>query len=204
MKLDMKRMMIVLLLAALCGTLGAAPAEALRFSVDLVPGEHYSHRKWFGIIPVKLTPQIAVWIESADGRFVDTIYSTKSNGENSWRGADERPEALPLYNERRGTVDAYSSATPKKQDLIQMERSLAPGPGDYVVYAEVNSSFDYNESYPESRDNVDGQPALVYRGEFSLGAGGESARIDLSPVPAAGLTTALSIMESISLKVENE
>jgi hypothetical protein len=37
-------------------------------------------------------------------------------------------------------------------------------PGRYFIYGEVNKSFDYNETYPEERTGVNGQPSLVYRG----------------------------------------
>lgn len=194
--------LLVMMMVFTAAAVPASPGTEYRFTAEIVPGDHYSHWKWFGIWPVKLTPQIAVWIETADGRFVDTVYSTRSNGENSWRGADERPEALPVYNGRRAGADANSGATPAGKKPITLERPLAAGPGAWVVRAEVNSSFDYNEAYPEQEGDVNGQPSLLYRGEFVIGDAPGQVSVRLLPEETAGLTTALSIVDSINLTVK--
>ncbi len=71
-----------------------------------------------------------------------------------------------------------------------------------MVWAEVNSSFDYNEAYPEQKGDVNGQPSLLYRGEYVIGNTPWQVSVPLIPVETAGLTTALSIVDSIILTAE--
>ena len=203
---------LVLMLAAV-----SAHAEGLwTVTAELTPGEKYSTVRWFGIMPVKLVPQMALWIETADGGFRETIYSTRRNSENDWRGADERSEALPVYNGRRGNLDALGSASPKGKGIISLNGEVAIPPGKYVFYGEVNKSFDYNDSYPEGDTGVNGQPSLVYRGGIEFTGDREVYRVVLSPVGTgsvdgsngaitpgtAGLTTGLEILKSVELVLE--
>ncbi|MDP3447347.1 MAG: DUF2271 domain-containing protein [Eubacteriales bacterium] len=61
------------------------------------------------------TNQFAVWIEDANGNFVNTLYATKftANG-----GYEKRPDSIRVWVERSGLanmkdVDAITGATPK-------------------------------------------------------------------------------------------
>ncbi len=112
---------VLMMLAA--GTLHADDRWSI--TAELAPGESYSKVKWFGIMPVRLVPQIALWIETEDGRFQDTIYATRRNIENDWRGSDDRAEALPVYNGKRGTVDAVGGASPKGKKLVRLEGQMS-------------------------------------------------------------------------------
>jgi hypothetical protein len=197
---------------------GANPAEN-RITVDIVPGEHYSHRKWFFLFPVKLTPTMAVWAEDEGGRFAGTLYVTKKAAEGSWTGAKERPEALPVYFARlqaaAGKADSVSGATPGAGEAVSLGSDLNLSPGTYRIFAEVNSSFDYNDTFPEAVTGVNGQPSLVYSGRLTAGAGPE--KTDLVPIgtgdPAGkngivtegtpGLTTALGIVERIGVAIRD-
>jgi hypothetical protein len=214
---------LVLVLSAACATAsgrveappGKAPEDG-RITVTVVPGEHYSHRKWVGIFPVKLTPTMAVWAEDEEGRFKGTLFVTKKAAEGSWTGAAERPEALPVYFGRRKTAgsraDSVSGATPSAAESIRIGSGVELPPGTYNLFAEVNSSFDYNDAYPKAETGVNGQPSLVYAGRLVSGSG--PAATALAPFgtgdPAGkgpgvteglnGLTTALGIVEKITVE----
>jgi hypothetical protein len=183
----------------------AAPALSLELSVET--GPDYGHTKWFGIVPVKLVPQMAVWIEDGNGTYVDTVYVTRSSAANSWKGGASvrRPEALPVWSHRRGVKakdglympasdsplpDAVSGATRKAGFSIAYGKALAAG--SYRLLLEVNSSYDYNSVWREGLkagdphySGVNGQPSLVYACDFSVGPGAaqvsKAGELELSP-----------------------
>ncbi len=190
---------LTVLFCAAAGTVMAEETQPIDLSVGIVPGTEYTHTKWFVIIPMKLTPQIAVWLESADGQFIGTVYVTEKAARGNWRGGKDvsRPEALPVYFHRSnlnrssdGAADTVSGATPKKgdEDSQTWTGSFALTAGKYRIMAEVNSSFDYNSNYPEQDENVNGQPSLVYAAGFEIDAAGEDLQVrgkrefDLQPV----------------------
>jgi len=204
----MKRALTALLF--LC--LGALYGEESPIHISIQPGEHYTHRHWFGIFPARLTPQIAVWAEDGEGRFLKTLYLTKRSAQNSWRGTDGgRPEALPLYDHARNRSENTDGVSGASVSSGPLERQAS---GDFsgrtiLIRAEVNSSFDYNGRYDKENSGVNGQPSLLYEAQWkgeedriilkSAGKGelrGESGTADYD---LDGLTTALSIIDSITL-----
>lgn len=137
-----------------------------RLELRLVPGPVYSHTKWFGPAPIKLLPQAAFWIETSDGRFVDSIYVTHRSAAADWRfGAGaRRPESLPLWSHSRGLraadglfmpdaghplSDAISGATPEAAFAKTWTLPAGLAPGWYRIRAELNLSYDWNEAYPD-------------------------------------------------------
>jgi len=186
-----------ILIMFLCAVVSAGYAETthpVELQVEISPGREYTHTKWFTIVPVKLTPQIACWVEGADSSFVAPIYVTEKAAIGSWRGEKDvrRPEALPVFFheiERVGATvkaDAVSGATPKKGSMgsSSFSQGLHLVPGSYRVMLEVNSSFDYNESYPKREGDVNGQPSMLYSGEFRIDETGRVSHdsIFLDPV----------------------
>lgn len=132
-------------------------------------------------------PQMAVWMETLDGQYIDTLYVTgkiasSGFGENE-SGLKRRPEALPVWSHSRGVMeddglyapvgnnadlDGISGATPKNDALISM---TAPRMGQYRLMVEVNRSYDFNDYYSRDRfpndpiysgDGSSGQPSLIY------------------------------------------
>ena len=194
-----------------------APAPAVtgpRFELALVPGPAYRHSVGFLFIKLTMYPQVACWVETPDGRYVDTIYVTGKGARKKFWGAPSagRPEALPVWSHARGAAslhaDAVSGATPagSVQAVSPVAGNFAPG--RYVVKLEVNSSYDYNDRYTRVNSGVNGQPSLVYSAWIDMGKGEESA--DLVPVGTGsvdgsngsitpgleGLTTALQMLSS--------
>lgn len=135
------------------------------------------------------TPQIVVWMETLDGKYIDTLYITGKTSNSSYRSKDlakdvvRRPEALPYWSHKRGIksvdglytpdqhnsdLDAIASATPKVDYQVTMS---APRMGRYKLMIEVNRTYDFNEYYSKTRFPDDaiysgsgssGQPSLIY------------------------------------------
>jgi len=212
---------------------GAAQGASGAIVLELSAGPGYTRTKWFGPMPVKLLPQMAAWIETADGVFVDTIYATYRSGHSDWKAAKgaRRPEALPIWSHSRGIraadglympdashplPDAISAATPKESFSLSWVLPAGLAAGEYRILVEVNSSYDWNESYPEGLpesdprwSEVNGQPSLLWAGWLRLGGQPDEARLEPigtgSPRGAdgkikpglEGITSARSLLSSI-------
>lgn len=174
--------------------------------VEIQEGASYLHRlKVLPLIRVKSPPQLAVWLETESGEFLQTLYVTSRAGTTTWRRAPldstpteeiTRPEALPVWSHRAGRMgetgaetetDAITSATPKSGYSV---RSGLPEHRDRVrVLLEVNHSTDFNESYPEDAapgaGNYSGgpwgsgQPSLVYEGSLDTQKNEEELELEL-------------------------
>lgn len=121
-------------------------------------------------------PLMAIWIEDAEGIFVQTLYVSQSiatgtfnYGETSdgrWqRGPKRRPAALPYWSHQRGiqaedglytpspenpVADAYSGPTPKND--VQLKTILNEELyGEYFVLLEVNQPWDWNEYWTNGK-----------------------------------------------------
>ena len=161
-------------------------------------------------------PQVAAWLETEDGRFIDTLYVTELAVTGRYRAAPKtgRPETLPVWNARRsGAADAVSSPTTVGADLVY-GNGVAAGlpPGRYVVMLEVNRSYDWNHTYTKKNAGVNGQPSIVYRAELELGAGPSEAVFvpvgtgsvdgsngDIRP-GLSGIDTALELFSSLKVR----
>ena len=195
--------LLVCLITALC----ALSLTAETITVSIGAGTHWKS---------KSAPQFAVWLEDEDGTFVRTLYATPKTAKKTFSFCPKsgRPESLPVwYNASKTAVhlDAVSSATPKGGTVFQTELDGKK----YVIKAEFNTSFDYNSFYTKKNAGVNGQPSVIYAGqftaqeklnEFSLnfaGTGsidGKSGAIDKSN--DATLTTAKEIISNIKVYVE--
>ncbi|MBL8965511.1 MAG: DUF2271 domain-containing protein [Spirochaetaceae bacterium] len=189
---------------------GAGAQAARAIEVEIEAGEGYAHTKWFGPLPMKLTPQVAVWIETDSGTYVDTVYVTEASAKNRWKGGAKirRPEALPVWAHARGVKaadglfmpdaatalpDAVSGATPKASFTKRLDFKAPLPAGRYRVRAEVNQSFDFNATWKDKLpagdpryNGVNGQPSLVYEGLLDLGSG--QASVTLTPLGAGSAT----------------
>ena len=145
-------------------------------------------------------PQIAIWMETLDGKYIDTLYITGKGSDSSYRSKDpaidvvRRPEALPYWNHKRGIqasdglfapvpqqgdLDAIASATPRADYQVKVS---APRMGRYRLMLEVNRSYDFNEFYHATRFPDDpiysgsgssGQPSLIYAAEIDSQTSGQ-------------------------------
>lgn len=210
-------------------TFGAAFAREINIKVR--PGQHWKEKR---------EPQIALWLEDSGGNYIRTLYVTERAGHKSWIfGPKEgRPESLPVWYgasksgstaskaeaSSSGTkaspstasapslsrsLDAVTGATPKSELSLtaQMEE------GDYIIKAEFNNSFDYNDFYTKKSSGVNGQPSVVYSAkipanltasqEISLdfaGSGSLTGGDGSISKNTQNLTTAKEIVKSVTVR----
>jgi hypothetical protein len=164
-------------MAGAAGTPGAvrtAPASGPRLELHLVPGKAYSARMGSWPFSYVVQPQVAAWLTTSDGTFVEPLLVTARAAEGSWRMAPAvgRPEALPVFSHLEATAaDGVSAATSKGETLHDAGLGAGLPAGRYLVWLEVNRSYDYNAAYPKAGEGVNGQPSVVYRAELDLGGG---------------------------------
>jgi uncharacterized protein DUF4405 len=161
--------------------------------VEMKAGEHYYHDQQFFLwMSFPVTPQIAIWIEDADGNFIETLYITEKGAKGSFIGfgSEEvrRKEALPIWSHKRGQVekdglfmptrdnplpDAVTGASPESGMILNTK--VAPDLEEFVIFIEVNKGFDYNNFYAYDLESGDpgyntgysGQPAVVYSAKIN-------------------------------------
>ena len=136
----------------------------------------------------KNPPQIAVWIEDAQGRYLSTVYASSKIATQSWlaAGGNRRREALPHWCHSRGVQYADGLYLPTKSEPLADGISGCHGSG---------------------------QPAVVYAADVDLSSGSEEFEAVLvghsSPDGSSGgidpdisgLTSALRIVERITIRV---
>ena len=188
-------------------------------------------------------PLFAVWLADMNGKFIETLYVSESIGKGTFPRADrkkgswmagpiQRPAALPYWAHQRnilnelGTynptpshpeMDGNTGATPQASFVLNLKSSKELS-GNYLVFLELNQSWDwnefwYNDRFPGNKEYMtSSQPALVYsvlidtrqKASFMLKPVGHSSydgsdgslTSDLSSI-----TTALKIAKSISVEV---
>ncbi len=162
-------------LLALCA-FGLASLFAREITVSVGAGESWDKGQ---------SPQLAIWLEDSEGNYVRTLYVTKKASQKSWFFGPKagRPESLPVWyhasklDPKKGAskgsseIDAVTSATPKGGVFFSQEI----GEDAYVIKAEINVSFDYNERWTKKNSAPNGQPSLIYEAEIPAGASEEIA-----------------------------
>ncbi len=196
-------------LFALCAAM-AASLYARDVTISIGAGEG-----WKG-------PQLAVWLEDQNGRYIKTLYVTKKASALSWfLGPKEgRPESLPVWyhaskhdakksaaqDGSQKEIDAVTSATPKGGLVINQKICDEP----CVIKVEVNASFDYNSTWTKKNSGVNGQPSLVYQAlvpagqkeELSfelIGSGSPDGSDGSVHKNAAGIDSAKTIVKSVNV-----
>jgi hypothetical protein len=205
----MKQGYVVSTYVLIFATGAATIAAESTLSVSVQSGPAYAHKVKFGLISMSVTPQMAIWIETADGRYIDTVYVTKNAGTAAWTaaGGSRRPESLPVWSHARGVAasdglympdkthrlpDAVSGATPKAASTKAWKVPASLSPGTYRIRVELNSSFDWNEAYPDKLpasdprwSAVNGQPSIIW--ECKLELGGSASSADLQAIGRGSL-----------------
>ena len=172
--------------------------------VNIEAGDGWLHDyPLFLVIKKKNPPQIAVWLEDTEGRYLGTLYASKKIATQGWAsaGGNRRMEALPYWCHRRGVVyedglylptkaqpliDGMTGATPRADFDVRLKEKT--GLRHFYVMVEVNHSIDFNDRYSNDRKEGEpdysggpegsGQPALVYRADVNL----DSARTSFDAV----------------------
>lgn len=196
-----------------------------RLEVSVQTGEYYIHN----VFRVQMEPQMAFWIEDTKGTFIDNIYVTKFFYKNYLKGEIKRSESLPVWllrheigkkGDTEKGIDAVSGATPVQSFKKHWNIPDGFSNDTLVIFAEINNSFDYNETYKKRltrRSNkelevfsgVNGQPSVIYYGTIVLDSSKQEAEIFLSGIGEVQgkhgmvstdikkLTSARSIVETI-------
>ena len=205
----MKKIILVLMLIT-----GISSLYAKEITISVGAGQHWKQKRG---------PQFAVWLEDSDGNFVSTLYVTERASRKNWimSPKEGRPESLPVWYHASNfkpskkaapdlKLDAVTSATPKGGIIFdaQLEDKA------YVIRAEFNTSFDYNDSYTKKNSGVNGQPSVIYEAKIpaDFNKTSEEIRLKFAGTGAldgadgfihkdtAGLTTALSIVKLVAVK----
>lgn len=152
--------------------------EGPRFAINLEPGPEYAKHVGF-LFGYTVWPQVAVWVETPDGAFIDTLYVTARGEQGNWRAAPKegRPEALPVWSRLKNeAADAVSAPTTVGATVSYGNGLAADLPaGRYVIMLETNRSYDWNDSYTKKNAGVNGQPSIVYRAELTRGGDRDEA-----------------------------
>jgi uncharacterized protein YsxB (DUF464 family) len=200
-------------------TTQSALQNAINIEISVNKGENWGQATALGVY----TPQMAFWVESLDNIFIQNIYVTKAFGKQNMPNKPKNFEAtytrnsLPFWLKKNYTKfrtyptsatplpDSISQATPLGSFVIKSKvtKNIKKG----YIYFEVNNMSDLNETY---RDVV-GQPSLIYRAKINFKKSGtyplelyamsDSVREGLYKTNISGITTAVKIIDSITVKV---
>jgi hypothetical protein len=189
------------------------------FVLKIAPGADYSTSTTiFFFFKIPIYPQIACWIETLEGEYIDTIYITSKGAKKNFFSAPAagRPEALPVWyhlqQAKPTNTDAVTSATSANsaEHISQSFDQLKPG--KYIVLLEVNRSYDYNDQYTKANSGVNGQPSLIYRAEIIVGDASATSELVPFGVGSAdgsdgnirpgldGITTALKLIDKADIE----
>ena len=170
----------------------------------------------------KREPQVAIWLEDVDGNYIRTLYVTERASHKSWimSPKEGRPESLPVWYHASKfepakkaapamELDAVTGATPKGGIIFDAKLEDKA----YVLRAEFNTSFDYNDFYTKKNSGVNGQPSVIYeaiipadfnksseeiRLEFA-GTGSLDGADGLLHKDTAGLTSSRTIVKLVAV-----
>lgn len=132
--------------------------------VDLKKGESFYY------------PLMAIWLEDADGKYIQTLYVAKAVGTgffkyarqegNKWISEVKRaPQTLPYWAHKRGikaadglfvpdaktsVPDAYTGATPITSFLLTSHADVQL-PARFRVMLEINQNWDWNEYWTNDK-----------------------------------------------------
>ncbi|MEL7118653.1 MAG: hypothetical protein AAFO07_04410 [Bacteroidota bacterium] len=139
----------------------------INLTIDLLQGEHYWH------------PQMAVWIEDAQGNYTETLFVTKAtakgifyggrskanfkefDGKKGGRGDYRRVNALPVWSHKRGVLYEDKMYVPTRANPLPDAITGATFKGNFKLLTaidelekftlkiELNVAFDDNEYYSE-------------------------------------------------------
>jgi hypothetical protein len=207
-----------------------AGIKGAHVSMTFTKGNAWGTVVKMGAVNLRIRPQIAVWIEDSNAQLVQNLFVTHCFAKQDWKFLKSHPDstcrtmcfpywintmvhaAQPLPTKRTPLPDAVTSATPAGSFILetQIDSSITHG----IIWCEINSSFDNNETYAKDRpESFNGQPSLLFSGEFNTadtshtvvmtyrGHGGESGGDGQLYKDDSGITTAKQIITKIEFKI---
>lgn len=144
--------------------------------VSNIDGKGQDLKVLFSSGPEHNHPLMAIWLETMDGVYIQSLYVAESiakgffsygdKSSGKWQpGVLRRPAALPYWGHQRGIQeadglylpsttnplpDAYSGATPIG-DFELETRSDEPLDGKFRILLEINQSWDWNEYWTNNK-----------------------------------------------------
>ena len=132
--------------------------------IEMIRGDGHNH------------PLMAIWVETEEGDFVQTLYVAESIGKGVFQHGDasrgfwkpgeiRRPAALPRWSHSRGiksedglylptpsnpVPDAYTGPTPGKSFILHT-RLDDPGVKRFNLLFEINQTWDWNEYWTNNK-----------------------------------------------------
>lgn len=114
--------------------------------------------------PRPASNQFAIWIETADGRYVDTVFATSWIAEGGWT---KRPMSMPAWRESSSWVEATRAQ-------IESASRPAPGTGIHSVYWDGLDSLGQpvldGEYVLRAEGNVEWERMVAFEAPFTVGA----------------------------------
>jgi len=154
---------------------------------------------------------LPIWLHKHVGAGIHSI-ETCSLCHDRIKSADKSIEDEPI-------IDTFTGATPENGFTREWTIPLGLHPGTYIVCAEINHSFDYNDTYQkdlsvndEFYNGVSGQPSIILQGVLAIGesetstvlktvghghSAGKNGGVDGD---LNGITSAVNIVRSIEVK----
>ena len=191
--------LMLVLGASLFFSCSSAGAEAPgvndgRYIIEIEAGAEWLHdfKLFLGFNKMN-PPQYAIWLEDADGNYLETIVVTEKLAKESWvfNGGNRRVEALPYWMFSHGKIysdgfmlpsgneplpDAVTAASAAGSSVLGFTPEASGEVGMIRIVAEFNHSTDFNPDWPEDAAPGEtgysggsmgsGQPAVVYMAEF--------------------------------------
>jgi len=132
--------------------------------IEMLKGEGHNH------------PLMAIWIETLDGQYIQTLYVAESIGKGVFQHGDasrgfwkpgeiQRPAALPYWSHKRGiknknglylptptnpVPDAYTGPTPELSFILHTKLD-EPGLKKFNLLFEINQTWDWNECWTNNK-----------------------------------------------------
>jgi hypothetical protein len=191
-----------------------------KMAISFERGASFMNPKKMGFMNVKITPQIAVWMEDTSGNYLGTVFVTAGFGDQKWKfyapkgDTCGRSMCMPCWLGRykaagnsaptpsKPLPDAVTGATPTGSFVVNF--TVPEHARAFRLFAEWNRSFDNNQTYSKKRSSFNGQPSVVASAIVNLadtsrtadtlgviGRGGESGTDGTLYTGTAGLTNAL-------------
>ena len=132
--------------------------------IEMIRGDGHNH------------PLMAIWVESADGKFIQTLYVAESIGKGVFQHGDasrgfwiageiQRPAALPYWSHKRGiknehgyylptptspVPDAFTGPTPGQSFILHTKLNESELKKFNLLF-EINQTWDWNEFWTNNK-----------------------------------------------------
>ncbi|MFO7868994.1 MAG: hypothetical protein R6U95_06830 [Bacteroidales bacterium] len=185
----MKTTYIIIFIIVLVGFIGSCGMQKTQLHDEYITTIGSLHEEKADVVSVHVRsgdacnhPTYAIWIETMNGDFLQTLFVTRSYATGNYAhayidgyrwaadsGKSVRPASLPYWKHKvdsENIPDAVTSATPEGSVMVQ--RNLTHDLQKFRVLLEVNQAWDNNAywtntKYPDSFEyRTSGQPSVIY------------------------------------------